>query len=78
MGSEGLAPALTLAYTSGRMDDLVTTTVRLRRSQWRQLRERALALASSRGGRPDASELVRAAVDEFLAKPQRRQKKERT
>lgn len=55
----------------GEPDQLVTTTVRLARGQWDELRKEALrrSLESDAGDRrPDASRLIREAIDEWLAR----------
>jgi hypothetical protein len=52
-------------------EDLMTTTFRIRREQWDALRTEATrrALESDKGDRrPDASRIVREAIDEWLAK----------
>ncbi len=51
-------------------DQLVTTTVRLARGQWDELRKEALrrSVESDADRRPDASRLIREAIDEWLAK----------
>lgn len=51
--------------------DLMVTTVRITRAQWDALRREAMAraLGSGKGDRrPDASRLIREAIDEWLAK----------
>jgi hypothetical protein len=52
-------------------EDLFVTTFRIWRSQWDALRREAMqrALAGETGDRrPDASKIVREAIDEWLAK----------
>jgi len=52
-------------------EDLMTTTFRITRLQWDALRREAMsrALGSEKGDRrPDASKIVREAIDEWLAK----------
>jgi hypothetical protein len=59
------------ATMTAEAEDLMTTTFRIRREQWDALRTEATrrALESERGDRrPDASRLVREAIDEWLAK----------
>jgi len=47
-------------------NDWAVTTVRLRRDQWQALSHAAVTRAAKEGGKPDASAIVREALDKLL------------
>jgi hypothetical protein len=46
--------------------EFAVTTVRFRADQWRTLRELALKRAVAVGGKPDASQILREIVDDWI------------
>jgi hypothetical protein len=49
-------------------NDWAVTTIRLRRDQWLALGQAAVARAAEEGGKPDASAILREALDAWLKK----------
>jgi hypothetical protein len=46
--------------------EFAVTTVRLRADQWHTLRELALKRAVAMGGKPDASQILREIIDDWI------------
>jgi len=46
--------------------EFAVTTVRLRADQWKTLRELALKRAVAMGGKPDASQILREIIDDWM------------
>lgn len=52
-------------------NDWAVTTVRIRRDQWLAIGQAAVARAAKEGGKPDASAIIREALDSWLKKAKR-------
>lgn len=61
-----LAGEASADYAPSSRSEFAVTTVRLRADQWTALREVALRRASAMGGKPDASQLLREIVDDWM------------